>query len=112
MSSPTARTLRTPSLPAAACHGTRWQSDGASDPAARRVVAPACRSRSCATSAHRVPHLFGMLRGVGHLLPMFSDDPIGADPRRRANDALRLLAIHHLVAVGAPLLHHAPVGIR
>src|SRR2546426_8734129 len=57
------------------------------------------------------PHLLGVLGRVGHLLPVLADDAVGADPHRRADHALGLLAVHHLVAVGSPRRHDLAIGV-
>src|ERR1035437_7089322 len=52
-----------------------------------------------------------MRLGVGDLLPMLLHAAVRANPYGGANDADDLLAVHHLLAVGAVRLHHLAVGV-
>src|SRR5437588_3194209 len=52
-----------------------------------------------------------MLGGVGDTRPVLLHLPVGPDPDGRTDDADGLLAVHHLLAVSAVSLHHAPVGV-
>src|SRR5262245_52392075 len=56
-------------------------------------------------------HLGRVLGRVGQPCPVLAEDAVGTDPDGGADDALRLLAVHHLVAVRAPRRHDLPVGI-
>jgi dienelactone hydrolase len=79
------------------------------DPAAYGKALPAVKA--LALLAKRLEDRRGMLRRIRHARPVLAHDAVGADPHRRADHALGLLAVHHLLPVGAPGLHHLAVGI-
>src|SRR5262245_53680988 len=62
-------------------------------------------------AAKLLEYLGRVLGRVGHPGPVLADDAVGADPDGGTDDALRFLAVHHLVAVRAPCRHDLAVGI-
>src|SRR5438105_3933191 len=60
---------------------------------------------SLSLALQRFQDLRGMLGRIRDALPMLLHDPIRADPGGGTDDADGLLAVHHFLPVGAPLLH-------
>src|SRR5512138_1599425 len=59
----------------------------------------------------QLEYLGRVLGRVGHAGPVLADDTVVTDPDGGADDALRLPAVHHLVAIRAPRRHDLAVGI-
>src|SRR5262245_15768902 len=62
--------------------------------------------RRGSAAADRGEHLRRMIGRARHAGPVLLDLAVGADPHRRTDDALDLLAVHHLLAEGAIGGHH------
>src|SRR5262249_37082024 len=99
---------RGPSRPGCRC---AWGRAGS----APSDVIPRTAARSIApvtAGTDGLQHLLRMLLRARHLLPVSLHLSVGTDPHGRANDPDGLLAVHHLLAVGAVRLHRLAVGIR
>src|SRR5262249_9438136 len=62
-------------------------------------------------AGERLEHGLGVRLGVRDALPVFLHAAVRADPHRRADHALRLLAVHRLLAEGLVAGHHLLVRV-